>query len=470
MKKHTKIVATISDQRCDVAFLQKLFDAGMNVVRINTAHQEIEGSLKVINNIRQVSDKIAILIDTKGPEIRTTIARDPIRVERGEEIIFKGDPDRPSVPGLIHVNYAGFVNELEIGKRILIDDGELAFTVVDKRGDDLIVKSENQGWIKSRKSVNVPGLSLNLPALSEKDKAYIEFAADNDVAFIAHSFVRRKEDVLAIKQILALKKSKVKIIAKIENQEGVNNIDEILDHAYGVMVARGDLGIEIAAEKIPGIQRQLILACIKRKRPVIIATQMLHTMIENPRPTRAEISDIANGIYGHTDAIMLSGETAYGKYPVESVETMTRVANEVEAVKELSNVTISSIDNEIAAFLANTAHLASNELPIKAVITDTLTGRTGRYLAAFRNRNVIYAACYSKRVMREMALSFGVNAFYLQRKRSTDAFKRAVVSHLLNENKIALEDRVALIGGSFGPRKGATFLEIGQVKDLIHVH
>ena len=467
--KHTKIVATISDQRCDVAFLTELYQAGMNVVRVNTAHQDMEGTLKVMQNVRKVSDDIAILIDTKGPEVRTTVVRDPIEVVAGDEYHVYGDPDRPTVPGTIAVNYSGFVEDMPVGSTMLIDDGELAFTITQKHGDYLVAVAENHGWIKSRKSVNTPGVSINLPALSEKDKAYIEFATRHDVAFIAHSFVRRKEDILAIKQIIGLNKSKVKIIAKIENQEGVDNIDEILDQAYGIMVARGDLGIEIPGEKIPVIQRQIVSACIRRKKPVIIATQMLHSMIENPRPTRAEISDIANAIYNHTDAIMLSGETAYGKYPLEAVQMMNKVAYEVERQKELRNFSISSFDNEIAAFLANAAYQASNELPIKAVIVDSQTGRTARYMAAFRNSSTIYAACYSKRVMRELALSYGVRAFYLQQKKSTDAFKRAVVSYLLDKKKLEMEDMVILVGGSFGPRRGASFMEISRVKDLITI-
>ncbi|MCK5822064.1 MAG: pyruvate kinase [Bacteroidales bacterium] len=467
--KHTKIVATISDQRCDVPFLTKLYKAGMNVVRINTAHQDIEGSLKMMKNIRQVSENIAILIDTKGPEIRTTVTRDPIEVKTGDVYIFIGDPDRPSVPGLVSVNYTGFVKDLSIGNRILIDDGDLAFVITDKKDNQIIAIAENDGWIKSRKSINLPGVSMNLPSLSEKDKAYIEFATRHDVAFIAHSFVRRKEDVLAIKQILGLNKSKVKIIAKIENQEGVDNIDEILDHAYGVMVARGDLGIEIPGEQIPVIQRKIIDICLRRKRPVIVATQMLHSMIENPRPTRAEISDIANAIYSHTDAIMLSGETAYGKYPVESVQMMSKVAHEVESQKERREFSISSINNEIAAFLANAAYQASLELPSKAVIVDSQTGRTARFLSAFRNKNTIHAACYSKRVMRELSLSFGVSAFYLKQKKGTDAFKRAVANYLLDNEIIELEDMVILVGGSFGPRKGATFMEISTIGDLANV-
>ena len=465
--KHTKIVATISDQRCDVDFIRALYEAGMNVVRINTAHQSIEGSKTVINNIREVSDKIAVLIDTKGPEIRTTVTRDPISIETGDIYSFKGDPDRPTVPGLIHVNYAGFVNDLSLDDRILIDDGELAFIVIEKNESELVCKALNGGELKSRKSVNVPGVKISLPSLNEKDKRYIQFAIEEDIEFIAHSFVRSKEDVLAIKQILALNQSKIKIIAKIENQEGVDNIEEILDHVHGVMVARGDLGVEMPAEKIPIVQQNLILACIRRKRPVIIATQMLHSMIEHPRPTRAEISDVANAVYRRTDALMLSGETAFGKYPVESVQTMTKVALEVEASRPKTDIRISSIDNEIAAFLANVAVEASNDLDTKAVIVDSQTGRTARYLAAFRNNNPVYAACYSKRVVRELALSYGVIAFYMEPRKQTDAFKRSIVRYLSEIDGIEMDDRIILVGGSFGPRRGATFLEISLVKDLI---
>ncbi len=466
-KKHTKIVATISDQRCSQDHIRELFEAGVNVVRLNTAHQNLEGSKKVVDSVRNVSSEIAILIDTKGPEIRTTVTRDPIEVIAGETIEVIGDPDMACIPGRLSVTYGNFVDDLTIGNRILIDDGEIEIVVESKKDKSLFCKVMNSGFVKSRKSVNVPGVSINLPSLNEKDKDYIQFAIENDIDFIAHSFVRRKEDVLAIQSILKEHQSKIKIIAKIENQEGVENIEEILNHVYGIMVARGDLGIEIAGEKIPGIQRMLINACILRKKPVIIATQMLHTMIEHPRPTRAEISDVANAIYSGTDALMLSGETAYGQYPIEAVSMMTRIALEVESSRESQGANISSIDNEIAAFLANTAFHASKDLNTSAVVIDTLTGRTGRYMAAFRNRNPVFAACYSVRVMRELALSYGIYPFYMDPKENTDTFKRSVVSHLLENGELDPSDRIIVVGGSFGPRKGASFLEISKVSDLL---
>lgn len=467
-KKHTKIVATISDQRCSQDHIRELFEAGMNVVRLNTAHQNLEGSKKVVDSVRNVSEEIAILIDTKGPEIRTTIARDPIEVETGEMIEVVGNPDLACIPGRLSVTYPGFVKDLNIGDRILIDDGDIEIIVEEKSDLSLYCRVLNPGFVKSRKSVNVPGVKISLPPLNEKDIDYIHFAIANDVDFIAHSFVRSKEDVMAIQSILKEHQSKIKIIAKIENQEGVDNIEEILNHVYGIMVARGDLGIEIPGEKIPGIQRMLINACIRRKKPVIIATQMLHTMIEHPRPTRAEISDVANAIYTGTDALMLSGETAYGQYPVEAVSMMTRIAMEVENNKESEGIySITSIDNEIAAFLANTAFHASKDLKISAVVIDTLTGRTGRYMAAFRNRNPVFAACYSVRVMRELALSYGIYPFYMDPKENTDTFKKSVVSYLLDHGELVGSDRIIVVGGSFGPRKGASFLEISKVSDLL---
>jgi len=467
LKKHTKIVATISDNRCSQDHIRELFEAGMNVVRLNTAHQNLEGSKKVIDSVRNVSEEIAILIDTKGPEIRTTVVRDPIEVATGEIIEIIGDPDMPCVPGRLSVNYAGFVRDLSVGDRILIDDGDIEMVVITKNDNSLTCKVKNPGFVKSRKSVNVPAVPMNLPSLNEKDREYIQFAIDNNVDFIAHSFVRRKEDVLAIQSVLKEHQSKIKIIAKIENQEGVDNFEEILNHVYGIMVARGDLGIEIAGEKIPGIQRRMINSCMKRKKPVIIATQMLHTMIEHPRPTRAEISDVANAIYSGTDALMLSGETAYGEYPVEAVSMMTRIALEVEQSRGYMGEPISSIDNEIAAFLANSAFYASKDLNISAVVVDTLTGRTGRYMAAFRNSKPVFAACYSVRVMRELALSYGIYPFYMDPEESTDTFKGSVVSYLVEHGELNMSDRIVVVGGSFGARKGASFLEISKVSDLL---
>ncbi len=464
--KHTKIVATVSDQRCDVEFIRALYNAGVNVVRMNTAHISPESGLALLKNVREVSDEIGILVDTKGPEIRTCGIAEPITVTEGQIIKIAGG-DGVASNEIFYVSYSKFHQEIPVGNQVLIDDGELGLRVVDKTNDFLVCKVENSGFIKNRKSINTPGVSVNLPSVNDKDREFIRFAAENEVDFIAHSFVRNKEDVLAVQRILDEYNSPAKIIAKIENLDGVKNIDEILEHAYGIMVARGDLGIEVAAERIPGIQRTLIKKAVQQKKPVIIATQMLHTMIDNPRPTRAEVSDVANAIYSRTDAIMLSGETAYGKYPVEAVEYMARIAREVEANKDKRNdITIPLLENEVPAYLAEAAIQASVELKTKAIVTNTLTGRTARYLAAFRGENPVYAKCYEKRVVRELALSYGVFPSLLLPKKSKFKMVRSAVKSLLKENVLQNDDLIIYVGGSFGIGGGSTFMEISTAEKL----
>lgn len=466
MKKRTKIVATISDKKCDVDFLSELYAEGMNVVRLNTAHQNREESLKVMKNVRAVANDIALLLDTKGPEIRTCNLETSIKVESGTQLYLTG-PETSVIDNVLKVSYESIVEDLTEGDKILIDDGDVELVVKSKDSDKLLIEALNSGIIKNRKSVNIPGVSINLPSLSEKDIDYILFAIEEDIDFIAHSFVRRKEDVMEIQKILDEHNSDIKIIAKIENQEGVDNIDEILDHVYGIMVARGDLAIEIPAERIPVVQKRIVEKCIESKKPVIIATQMLHSMIEHPRPTRAEVTDIANAIYNRTDAIMLSGETAYGQYPVEAVKVMSSVAMEIEKdIKADERQNLVRINNEVTAVLARAAVRASQKLSIKAIVIDTLTGRTGRYLSAFRGDIPVYARCYKKRIMRELALSYGVKADYVDLLDSRDQFIKESLNDLVDKHYFNQDDFVLVIGGSFGPAKGASFMEISKVVEL----
>lgn len=466
--KHTKIVATISDKNCQPDFLQALLDAGMNVVRINTAHQTTDSAMQIINNVRSVCDNLAILVDTKGPEIRTKNIGEPIKISKGEKIVIKCGDDQ-SGEGLLVVDYPNFVRDIPVGSSVLIDDGELELTIVDKINDSLIALVGNDGFIKNKKSINVPGVSLHLPSLTEKDRQFIRWAAANDLDFIAHSFVRNKEDVLAVQEILNEENSKIKIIAKIENTDGVKNIDEILDCAYGIMVARGDLGIEIPAEKIPAIQRKLIRKCVERKKPVIIATQMLHTMISNPRPTRAEVSDVATAIYDRTDAIMLSGETAYGQYPVEAVQLMTRVAIEVESSKDKRNdLSVPRLENEVSAFLAEAAVMSANELKVAAIITDTLTGKIARYISAFRSPRPVFAKCHTGRVKRELALSYGVFASEIKTKKNKYKLIETSLLDLVERGFINENETVVYVGGNFGVGGGTSFIEIASVAQMMH--
>ena len=471
MKKRTKIIATISDQRCDVEFIRSLYEAGMNAARINSAHVTTESAAKVVENVRKVSDRIAIIIDTKGPEIRVTGMapgfETGIKVSRGDMIRIKGsETNEPSNNEVVYVNDSSIYKDVPVGAAILIDDGELEMEVTEKKDDELICRVKNNGVIKPRKSVNIPNVPINLPSVTERDFEFINWAIDMDIDFIAHSFVRKKEDVLAVKKIIEERNSTIKIISKIENQEGVNNLDE----TYGIMVARGDLGVEIPAERIPGTQRFLVNKCIESKIPVIIATQMLHTMISNPRPTRAEISDVANAIYQRVDAVMLSGETANGDYPVEAVETMARVAAEVE--KDHSNPNIEMnlvrINNEITAQLCRSAVRATLNLPVKAIVIDTLSGRTGRYLAAFRSQKPVFAVCYRKSVMRHLAISYGIHAIYSEPSINHEGFLLSILYYLEEKKWLSKEDLIVVLGGSFGAAKGASFMEIGNVLNLEH--
>ena len=461
IKKKTKIVATISDRRCDVPFLTELHRAGMDVVRLNTAHQSPEESLKVIQNVRRVSDHIAIMVDTKGPEVRTTKVAGEIVLAKGDRIALRGGPEKESTREGVYVSYRDFVNEVPLHSHVLIDDGYLDLSVREKTGDALLCEAMNDGRIEGRKSVNVPKVNFRLSSLSEKDKGYVRFSIEQDVDFIAHSFVRNKEDILAIQAMLDERKSEIKIIAKIENQEGVDHIDEILDHAYGVMVARGDLAIEIPYERIPGIQKMLINKCISRWKPVIIATQMLHSMIRNPRATRAEVSDIANAIYGKTDAIMLSGETASGQYPLEAVTTMATVAAEVEKSRsDIHDTPTVVMTNERSAFLTKTAVEASLKLNARAIVADTSSGSSIRNMAGVRGRKPIFAHCYDWHVVRQLALSFGVFPEYIEKTAdSQDFIHKALTCHLQN-GTVGEEDLVIIIAGNFGDRFGPSFIEI----------
>ncbi|HJD76431.1 pyruvate kinase [Bacteroides reticulotermitis] len=466
--KQTKIVASISDRRCDVDFIQNLFDAGMNVVRMNTAHASRDGFEALIANVRTVSNRIGILMDTKGPEVRTTASAEPILYLIGDKVKIVGNPDLETTRECIAVSYPEFVHDLAIGGTVLIDDGELELEVVDKNSSELICEVKNEATLGSRKSVNVPGVRINLPSLTEKDKNNILYAIEKDIDFIAHSFVRNRQDVLDIRAILDAHDSDIKIIAKIENQEGVDNIDEILEVADGVMVARGDLGIEVPQERIPGIQRVLIRKCILAKKPVIVATQMLHTMINNPRPTRAEVTDIANAIYYRTDALMLSGETAYGKYPLEAVKTMAKIAAQAEQDKlEENDIRIPLDDsNDVTAFLAKQAVKATAKLKIRAIITDSYSGRTARNLAAFRGKYPVLAICYKEKTMRHLALSYGVEAIYMPELANGQDYYFAALRRLLKEGRLQPSDMVGyLSSGKAGTQ--TSFLEINDVEDAL---
>ena len=465
--KQTKIVASISDRRCDVDFIRQLFNAGVNVIRMNTAHASEEGIKNIIRNVREVSRHIGILIDTKGPEIRTTGCEGHIEYKAGDVVKLFGRPEIDSTHDIVNLSYENFAADVQEGDHVLFDDGALDMVVIGINGPAVIAQVTNDGVLGSHKSVNVPGRHIDLPALTSKDRKNIMLAIEQDIDFIAHSFVRSAADVRAVQAILDAYNSDIKIISKIENQEGVDNIDEIIDASYGIMIARGDLGIEVPIERIPGIQRQLIRKCQEKKKPVIVATQMLHTMINNPRPTRAEVTDIANAIYSSADALMLSGETASGKYPIEAVRTMAAIAEQAEQDRANSHIDIPlSANCDIREFMAHSAIEATEKLGVKGIITDSATGTTARSLAAFRGPHPVLAICYKDKLQRLLNLSYGVIPVYQKDHISSEQLFLAAVRMLRQKGYVELNDKIAYLSGNISVGGATKFLEINTVKEV----
>lgn len=469
--KQTKIVCSISDRRCDVDFIRGLFNAGMNVVRMNTAHATPDGIRSIIRNTRAVSPHIGILIDTKGPEVRTTDVESPIEYKTGDVVRIFGRPEMNTTHDIINVSFSDFAKDVKVGDIILFDDGAIGMKVMGIEGPAVYVEVQNDGVLGAHKSVNVPGEHIDLPALTEKDKRNINLAIEEDIDFIAHSFVRSADDVHAVQKILDERHSDIKIISKIENQEGVDNIDEIINASYGIMVARGDLGIEVPVEKIPGIQRMIIRKCVERHKPVIVATQMLHTMITNPRPTRAEVTDIANAIYSNTDALMLSGETASGKYPLEAVKTMAAVAEQAENDRNSFDAMYNVPLNEHCSqreFLSHSAIESTRLLGIEGIITASKSGYTARCLATYRGPKPILAICYNDKLQRWLNLSYGIIAVRQKEKASSGEIFNAALRMLRQKGYVTNEDKVAYLSGALDSLgDGTTLLELIKVGDRI---
>jgi pyruvate kinase len=467
--KQTKIICTIASNRCEPELIRELVKNGMNVARLNTAHISTDDAEKMVAIIRGISDRIGILIDTKGPEVRTRGIEGSIKVQPGDLVNITTGPSEDARS--FYVNYDAFVSEINVDSKLLIDDGELELTVVEKNADRLVCRVENEGAIRDKKSLNVPGTHIDLPSVTAKDAEFIEWATHNDIEFIAHSFVRHREDVMAVQKLLDAHQSPIKIIAKIENLEGVQNLESILDVAYGVMVARGDLGIEIPAEEVPCVQKQIIQTCIERVKPVITATQMLHSMIKSPRATRAEVSDVANAILDGTDALMLSGETAYGKFPVEAVKTMSDIAHAVEQRTDgLLNEPIDyppEDDYLPGHHLARAAVTCATQLPVQAIITSTRSGETALICSACRGNTPIFALSENMRTVRELSLSYGIYSAQIKIATTTDELVQTCLNKLLGEEKIDQDGLIAFLGGGHIYSHHTNFLQIETPATLL---
>jgi pyruvate kinase len=440
-------VATISSLNCGEELIRNLFEAGMNVARLNTAHMTPDEAAVVVKSIRSVSDQIAILIDTKGPNIRSG-SMEPLAVDEGEEVQVLRNTEGASGK-FFQVNYSRFIDEVTPGEHILINDGEVDLEIIRKEREMLVCRTLNSGVIRQYKSINVPGAKLRAPALTERDREFIKFAIDNNLDFIAHSFVRNRDDIMAVQSILDTADSPIHIIAKIENREGVDHLDSIMDACAGIMVARGDLGIEIPLEEVPIIQKRIIRECMTRRKVVITATQMLQSMTEHQRPTRAEVSDVANAVFDGTDAVMLSEETAQGKYPVKAVQMMSRIIRETELMGNTHFVRPEKVydaGEPITSYMVKMAIASGDSLPVKAIICNTASGNSCRTIAAYRAPILVFALSYRPIVVRQLALSYGVYAGGSEYLDSPDKLIKHSVGQLVAEEKITKNDLVVLVG------------------------
>lgn len=455
--RRTKIVCTIGPASESVEKLVQLIESGMNVARLNFSHGDHEEHAARIKNIREAEKvtgkNIAILLDTKGPEIRTHNMKDgAIELVEGTTVIVSME-EVLGTAEKFSITYEGLIEDVHVGSKILLDDGLIGLEVEDIHKDkgEIVTKVLNKGVLKNKKGVNVPGVSVNLPGITEKDASDIVFGIEQGIDFIAASFVRRPSDVLEIRELLEKHNATdIHIIPKIENQEGVDNIDDILEISDGLMVARGDLGVEIPAEEVPLVQKMLIKKCNKYAKPVITATQMLDSMQRNPRPTRAEASDVANAIFDGTDAIMLSGETAAGDYPVEAVQTMHNIALRAESAlnhKEILAMRSKETEHNITdAICQSVAHTVIN-LDINAIITPTESGHTAQMVSKYRPKAPIVAVTSHDRVLRQLLLVWGVYPQHGQNVDSTDEMLDLAINESLTSGVVKHGDNVVVTAG-----------------------
>ncbi|CXK78996.1 Pyruvate kinase [Staphylococcus aureus] len=475
--RKTKIVCTIGPASESEEMIEKLINAGMNVARLNFSHgshEEHKGRIDTIRKVAKRLDKIvAILLDTKGPEIRTHNMKDGIiELERGNEVIVSMN-EVEGTPEKFSVTYENLINDVQVGSYILLDDGLIELQVKDIDHAKKEVKCDilNSGELKNKKGVNLPGVRVSLPGITEKDAEDIRFGIKENVDFIAASFVRRPSDVLEIREILEEQKANISVFPKIENQEGIDNIEEILEVSDGLMVARGDMGVEIPPEKVPMVQKDLIRQCNKLGKPVITATQMLDSMQRNPRATRAEASDVANAIYDGTDAVMLSGETAAGLYPEEAVKTMRNIAVSAEAAQDykklLSDRTKLVETSLVNAIGISVAHTALN-LNVKAIVAATESGSTARTISKYRPHSDIIAVTPSEETTRQCSIVWGVQPVVKKGRKSTDALLNNAVATAVETGRVTNGDLIIITAGVPTGETGTTnMMKIHLVGDEI---
>lgn len=468
--RKTKIICTIGPATESIEMLEKLANAGMNVARLNMSHGDHESHAKIIQAIQSLNKKlshpIAVLLDTQGPEIRTGDMVNDLHLTEGDtiSIVARGAEDVES--SSIHINYEDLINDVDVGDMITVDNGLINLEVLSKEDRVMQVKVIDGGLLKSKRHVNLPGIRVNLPAITDKDRRDIEFGMQQGVDFIALSFVRQADDIHELRELLGDKADKTKIVAKLEDQEAITNMVDIIAAADGIMVARGDLGVEIPLEVLPRIQRRIIRTCAEMGKRVIVATHMLESMIENPIPTRAEVTDVANAVYEEADAIMLSGETTVGKYPVKCVEILDRISRSTESSRGLrftDNLELEGDKQQIAMAAVNLAESIS----AKAIIVPTRRGRmANRVTNCHPQESIICAFTNDGRTRRQLVMNRNVLSYQIEFSEDSEKTLATAAAIMIQRNEFSPDDRVVVISDALAG-SGFEAIQIRLISDLL---
>lgn len=458
--KKTKIICTMGPNTNDAGLMRRLVQNGMDIARFNFSHgdhEEQKSRMDMLKKIREEENKpIAILLDTKGPEIRTGVLKGgkKVTLNAGDKFVLTTKEIDGDAAG-VSITYGGLVEDVQVGKKILIDDGLIELTVREKTDTDIICTVDNGGELGERKGVNVPNVPIRLPAITQKDKEDIKFGVEQEVDFIAASFVRNAECILEIRAWLKECGSPyIPIIAKIENAEGIKNIEEIIRCADGVMVARGDLGVEIPAEEVPYLQKMLIQKCNDYYKPVITATQMLDSMIRNPRPTRAEVTDVANAVYDGTDAVMLSGETAQGKYPLEALQMMVHIVENTEEHLDYEVILEKAAEHKrkgISSAIGYASVAAADNLGAKCIVTPSVSGATARVVSKFKPKADIIGVTPNESTLRRMQIYWGVRPYKSIEFNTTEDILTGAIELISAKQVVEPGDIIVLTAGIPSP-------------------
>lgn len=463
--RKTKIICTIGPATESYAMLKSLAGAGMDIVRLNMSHGTHAWHGKVIDHVKRLNRKegggLAVLLDTKGPEIRTGDVGVDIKLSKGDGFIFTVRRQPALEPDCVEVSYDGFVDDVAVGDTILVDGGMLSFKVEQITGLDIHCTALDDGVLGSRRHLNIRGKSADLPSITQKDWQDIKFGVDMGVDFIALSFVRKADAIVQLQSYLQDRKARVDVIAKIESGESIPHLDEIIAVADGVMIARGDLGAELPFEEVPHLQKKIVSQCRKEGKPVIVATHMLESMIINPTPTRAEVSDITQAVLQQVDCTMLSGETATGKHPVKAIEVMATVAQRTEESQKLSATVQVEASTNAKYEIARSATVLNNNLKAKAILVFTRRGLMAVLVSRCRPIRAIYAFTNTSHVRRRLGLYWGVQSFNVKFSKSPEVTIGRAVAILKDQQRLAEGDRVVVVSDIFVDGK---YIETVQVR------